>query len=54
VKSSGFKLKNQFKNINTPFSIFVAPGESTSVVLKKIPGNNHQWPPNGIEIFREK
>lgn len=52
VKNSGYKIKNQFKTLTQPFSVFVAPGESTSVVLKKIPGVKYSWPPAGIEVFR--
>lgn len=52
VKNSGYKIKNQFKTLTQPFSVFVAPGESTSIVLKKIPGVKYSWPPAGIEVFR--
>lgn len=52
VRSSGYKLKNQFKNLTEPFSVVVKPGECTSVVLKKIEAKVYEWPPKGIEIFK--
>lgn len=53
LQGSGYKIKNQFKRMNEPFSILVNPGDVTSIVLKKIPNlNNYVWPPKGIEIFR--
>ena len=53
LQGSGYKIKNQFKRMNDPFSILVNPGDVTSIVLKKIPNlNNYVWPPKGIEIFR--
>lgn len=47
VADSGYKLKNQFKRLDKPFSIIVSPGECTSVVMnKKNPAA--KWPPAGI------
>lgn len=53
LKQSGYKLKNQFKNVNQPFSVVVSKGECTSIVLNKT-NPVAQWPPAGIDIFKEK
>lgn len=54
VNNAGYKLKNQFKTINEPFSVTVNPGETTTIVMKKIPGAQHSWPPKGIATFKTK
>lgn len=49
-------MKNQFKSLEQPFSLFVKPAESSAIVLKKIEGQGvkHIWPPKGIAVFKNQ
>jgi hypothetical protein len=55
LRDEGYELKNRFKRETEPFAIVVKPGETTSVVMKKIENEKvpYTWPPKGVGVFQK-
>ena len=54
LQKDGYKLKNQYKNEENHIAFVVKPGETMSVVFKKIKGDGSvTWPPKGVQIYEK-
>ncbi len=54
LHKDGYKLKNQYKNEENHIAFVVKPGETMSVVFKKLKGDvSVTWPPKGVQIYEK-